>query len=370
MAAPSSFVLQELTGDEHTLLLQGRALPYRPASFEGTMRTEFTWYPGNPVATVQMLGSKEEATTINGMWKDKYIGTVTAFGVSVTAPAAIAKLDGQQLTSASDLVQVVDGFRRRGQLLKVTWDTITRQGILTKFKQTWLRHEDVEWEIEFQWISQSDPLQPIAFAVEVPALDIASELVGAIDDLKALLQAPFALVSAIQNDINSALDSIDTAVSGISNAAASLSKALLSPAEAAKNIIAGIKSVQTGLQTVESALVSLPARAIRNVADITTLGQEQVLQAEQYARIARKASRDLRAKLAKRSSELTSSNVVQDVVQSFTAREGQDLRDVATQFYGTPDQWRSIAAYNKLHKSRLSAGQVVNVPKISVTGLG
>jgi len=369
MGDPSTFRIEELTGGGHTLTLQGRALPYRPLTFESSMRAEFTWYPGNPVATVQMLGSKEETTSVNGMWKDKFIGSLTDNAIlpAPVIPTAIAKFDGVQLAGASDVVRVVDKLRRRGQLLQVTWDELIRHGILTKFKHTWLRHEDIEWDMEFTWISQGDPLLPVAFGFTVPALDLVSGLIDSMNTLKGLLAAPFALVSGVQGLISNALDDIDIAVSGISKAASSLSKAVLSPLETARNIIAGIKSVQEGLLRIESAIVSVPARALKQVQDIQELGQEEVLLASSYARVARKASRDLRAKLARQADELEAQNVQQEVVQVFTAREGQDLREVSSQFYGTPDQWRSIANFNRIHGSKLVAGQVINVPRVSNT---
>jgi hypothetical protein len=59
------------------------------------------------------------------------------------------------------IVQEVDGFRLRGQLLEVTWDEITRVGFLIEFNHNWLRREDVEWEMQFQWISRGESEVPL-----------------------------------------------------------------------------------------------------------------------------------------------------------------------------------------------------------------
>ena len=59
MGSPSSLVIATLPGApvQMSLTLQGRALPYQGLELEGTMRAELTWYPGNGVASVQMLGA-------------------------------------------------------------------------------------------------------------------------------------------------------------------------------------------------------------------------------------------------------------------------------------------------------------------------
>jgi len=81
------FSIRELTGDKRTLDLRTRALPYRPLTFTGTMRAEFTAYPGNPVRTAQVLGASEEDTTVKGYWKDRFIAQ--GFANSALAPAVL-----------------------------------------------------------------------------------------------------------------------------------------------------------------------------------------------------------------------------------------------------------------------------------------
>jgi hypothetical protein len=49
---------------------------------------------------------------------------------------------------------------------------------------------------------------------------------------------------------------------------------------------------------------------------------------------------------------------------TYRAREGEDLRDVSTLYYGTPNQWRSLMVYNGLTTTELYAGQYVTIPRL------
>ena len=48
----------------YSLVLTGRALPYRPVTLEGTQELEVVWYPGFANATAQALGPHEEKTNV------------------------------------------------------------------------------------------------------------------------------------------------------------------------------------------------------------------------------------------------------------------------------------------------------------------
>lgn len=369
LSEPSPFTIVELTGEANNLTLEGRCLPYRPVSFEGAMRAEFTWYPGNPIATVQMLGAEEKSTTINGMWKDRFIRTFTDMGLPVLeGRTGEAKFNGVVVDDVRSLCRIIEGFRLRGQLLEVGWDELTRQGILVRFKQTWLRREDVEWEMEFQWISRGEPLTPVAFGVDIPQLDIASQILSAIDALKSALEAPFALVTQITSAITDSMEAIVTAGDALSDVAKKAEAAITSPIEATRSTLAAVQTIKREAKSISDRLQSLPARAMRNVASLTDVSQGQALEAERYKRQARKAARKLRALAAQREQELAAQTIRQPSLQTVIAREGQDLRDISSQAYGTPNEWRRIASYNNLKSSRLSAGTIVLVPPLNRPG--
>ena len=375
MGEPSSFSIIELTGPKNSLVLKGRALPYRPFTLAGGMRAEFVWYPGNPRASIQVLGSDEKGTTINGMWKDKFIKSFTdpipllgIPAIPVIGQPGIAEFNGQPLGDVFDIVRVVDGFRRRGQLIEVGWDAHIRQGILANFKHSWLRREDVEWEMEFMWASQGEPFTPISFGIAVPGLEIANELRAALREAQLRADAPFSVVASVQNRISDAFDELESAVATVRDISEKVVQGILGVIAGARLILAALETVKDEAGNVDDAVISLPARGLRNVPDITTLTQQEAVEAEVYSRQLRLSTHVLQTVAVLRGLELAQSTTNEEIVATFIARQGEDLRDVSTRFYGTPEEWKRIASFNGASGSGLDARQVVLVPKLTIRG--
>lgn len=428
LSDPPNLYVRELTGDRHVLELSGRALPYRPISFEGAMRAEFSWYPGSPQASVQVLGAEEKGTTINGKWKDRFLRVESLFGVGFAGGSAIATLDGNRIADVRSLVKAVDAFRRRGQLVELSWGDVIRVGLLRRFRQTWLRTGDVEWEMEFEWAAQEDTFLPIMFGPDFNLADVYNAVNDAVQAVKDVVDAVFAIVDGVKNAISGALALIEGAVAAIGDAVEKAAGAILSPLEAAKIVLASVQTVKEQAQSIRDTLESFPARAIRTAADVrasarrlvgaeedaaqstTTSGaatgstggaggtsgaggsdvvqgarvaaaraeaaaarsqgidgiaHEEVLESEQYKRRVRAAARQLRAVAADQEQLLTARTVRVPDVQSYSVRADQDLRDVSIRFYGTQEEWKRLLIYNNLATSRLEAGQIVLVPPLS-----
>ena len=412
---PTSVRIRELTGERNLLELKGRALPYKPLTFEGGMRAEFTWYPGSPTATVQMLGADERSTVITGTWKDRFLRATDDIGLPiVSGRTARAELNGRDIADVRSLVRVVTGFRLRGQLLEFQWDEFVRHGILARFKEVWLQREDVEWEMEFQWASRGEPLTPVAFGPPIPSFDLATEISDAVDELVSVAEAPFALVSQINNEINEIIDALDAGVASLAGIAEKGVEAVLTPFETARSMLAGVRSIQQTCQGLLATFDGIPARAMRRSAPIATLAQEiaagaavvatateeqttsvvtsrtgpiaadlitsltetaeiasvtheEALEAEAYKRIVELATRRIRSLAAQRADDLASQTVRVPNVTMIVVDDQDDLRDVATAFYGTQEEWKRLLAYNNLPSSKLVAGQIILVPPLNAT---
>ena len=371
MAVGSTLTITELTGTKNKLEFTGRSLPYRDLPFEGKMRAEFTHYAGNPIATAQLLGGEEGGTMIHGRWSDRFVSPFEVDDddniTGVSYPAGAAKLNNLVLGSAADIVTAVDGFRRRGQLLNFSWDFLTRVGIMTRFKHVWARHEIVDWEIEFEWISQGEPYQPSTFAIQKPPTDIAAQLISALQSLQAAILAPFAVIQSVTNAITDATDALQDVVAVASDTATKLNQLVLSPLDASKKMTAALSTAIVQAQTIGDAVVSVPSRALRVSESIASVTQGQALQAAQWARNVRIQTRALRYYAARALQETQAQGVAQPILASFLARTGLDLRQVSNQYYGTPDEWRTIAAFNGIQSSKLTAAQTVLVPKLSTS---
>lgn len=368
MSDPSAFGILELTGDKNHLLLYGRALPYRPLPFAGKMRAEFTRYPGNPIATIQMIGPDEGTTTINGMWKDRFIKTTSDLGAPVFGQPGIATYNGTTVANVFDLVQLVDGFRRRGQLLEVGWDEIVRHGIIRTFTQRWLRREDVEWELEFEWASQGENELPVGFSVTPPIVDIINGIIDSVNELTdaiASIQAAYSTIASWMNTISNALDAIQEAAGALVDLATQAVNGVLAPLALAKKLTSTVQTIIDKAKEIDDTIASLPARKTRYVQDISSLTQAEALESERLNRQARRAARKTRAESARKRQEMQANSQEQRPLAVITAKEGQDLRDISREAYGTPDEWRRLMAYNGFITSKLTAGDQVIVPKLS-----
>lgn len=366
MSDPTPFSIRELSGDQNNVILKGRCLPYRPLSFEGSMRAEFNWYPGNPIATAQVLGAAEAPTVANGMWKDRFMKTTLDNGTPIlSGQAGSVEFNGLVVADAWNAVRVVDGFRLRGQLVEVAWDEIIRQGLLIRFKHTWHRREDVEWEMEFQWISRGEPFLPVAFSVSIPIVDMVNSVLSAINDLQAAvndikqsINAITSVVSAIDNAVNT----IQQAAQQLTNLVNSAVQLALSPVTVAKSAMAAVESIADSATNIIGTIEGIPDRVKRTSPD--TSNQADAYESARLFWAAKRQARLLRAQAKRQQQELAAQSTQPLPIATFVARAGQDLRDIAVQYYGSTDGWRRLAQYNNLRGSRLNGGELITVPQL------
>lgn len=377
----SAFLIKERTGQKRTLRLRERALPYRPFELGGTQRNVIEWYPGSPIGTLQVFGAKEEQTTINGMWKDAFLTSPTRG----TAPAELdssttEQVDGEDvsgvaseaLTTARDLVKAIDSIRRCGQEVEVSWLDQVRRGILERFTAKFHTGHDVEWEAMFSWTSQGESHDDVKM-VDDTASDLG-DIPNKVQGLLARILSTAADViqqaddrsSDVLNKFNTLSAKIADLSDELTDAVVNVSQALSTPNEILKRvagILDGIKleaddmvsllEDQVDPLTLDSGRASIISSLQRNFG--VTLG----IRADARERSA--AAAELRSLAAQQQNALLT-RVTSTIINTFQARDGQDLRQVALEFYGTSDAWRGLMVYNNLRSSGLRAGQVVFVP--------
>ena len=369
MADPSTFTIEELTGDKRKVELRGRALPYAPYTLKGKQRAEFTWYPGNATATVQILGAMEEPTTIRGMWKDRFLRSSDDDGNNVN-PTAIAILTGftggsGQVEDALSLVDAMDSVRRSGQLVRVTWDATVREGILTGFTATWHRRERVEWEAEFTWAGQGEAKQPISFAKAPDATDFTTQLVNLVDQLRTAVESEFEKAADFASPLTDAVTNIEAAANDLADLSLQVSNAVVGLTDAAQRTLAAATTVSAAASEIVTLLAGTPLRLMQNVKDISsslTLGD--VLAIDVWQRHLKSVARQLEFLSASKADELRATVDQSDLLATFVARAPMDLRDVSQIYYDTPDEWRRLLAFNNFTSSKLERGALVQVPKL------
>lgn len=430
----TSFEIYQLTGDKKVLMLRGRALPYRPLTFSGTMRADVTYYPGNPEPTVQMLGASEEETTITGMWKDRFIGDGQEHAVLFTQVLGPAAFDSfvpssdpriipglvtfrparTVLTTAADIVKVVDEIRRTGQLVRVSWDEFVREGFITKFEQTWDRKQDVAWSITFRFLNQGDrtPAPARIGTLSVNPLQFASMLQGQVElgaryfgssvfdraivkirkatafiqNKRDLLKDFSGQVSALVNPgalfVSASKEFISTFAALVTESRDLLGKGLdgvIGKVDFTTSVLAQMNNVLDKSSGYRLKIRGQPLEAYLKISPETDktslLGKVLSLSAslrgvsKQLARLSGNVA-DSRAVVR---TDLQSTKGSTGPSMPYIARQGDDLRKVARMVFGTASSWQVIARYNNLSSSELEVGQRVYIPPQSYVqnaGLG
>lgn len=419
MSTATAFVVEEVTGpDLRTIRLTSQALPRQGYELRGTHRVTVQHYPGNPDATLQVLGPSEEPTTVSGGWSDRWLA------------GGIMTVDDAGVFTTRDAMRLWDDVRRKGQLLRVSWDETVRYGVITEFVQRWARSQDAEWEATFTWVSQDrqDALSPVLAEVATPE-DVITRVGKLIED--AIKQNKAAGASS---DILAATqDGIATVRRGMARAAdlnaqaqqfaAATVAVIAAPGDLARQCSALVRGIYTQarntLNTAKLALraaytfertkaattagygtgdagasASLPEDgaaasapggsstggssqpassagkvlldSLVGVATVgTATGPSAAGKALAGAVWGVKTEATLRV-LARQAAVEARALVEQgerDLIAIYIARADDDLRDIARLYYGDQRFWRDLATFNDLTDSRLVKGQQVFVPR-------
>lgn len=346
----TAFVVEILEGPSAgvSVNLLGRELPYRSAeggsiSYGRTQRSQLTWYPGSRVASQQVIGPILEPTTINGIWKERYLS------------------EDQPIT----LTEAFEELCSSGVQVRVSWQTITRLGIIKSFR--WQPGAatggltDISWECTFEWnaepgrsaIRVNGATSPLREQVALAANRILTfralvELfVSRVDNFVGLPNQPFAPSAASLARIDeenqvllNALASTAVAAGEQANFSAELALGALSAAEGAQDNAA---------ETVEVILGYSPA--ITASSDRLDVILNQAI--DRYD-VLDGSTTTLREMFSLR-------RELEPLVdpETFTvvaAQPGVDLRVYARQFYGNSDDWVRIARFNGIEGSTTPDG--------------
>ena len=368
-------------GANYSLTLTGRALPYRPMQWEGTQQLEVVWYPGFPNATAQPLGPHESTSTFKGFWKDRFLGIIVA-------QQAPVKWGANNVDLTVDAIDYADSLRRIGAQLKVTWEpsdasglgSVQRIGYLTRFSQTWHTPHDCEWEMEFTWTGRDDA--PIRSVTPTPV-----NYQTAANELATRTNALGSVTSAVTRGLSSAAasvggfnqqkgDVIEGNLGQIANATqalVSLSANVAQTIQIPANTLSQAGGIFGGLGRSYSQIAqSFESSTSDSIASIKALGalpaqlSGQTEQTREFAAALQfhETASSYRG-LAQTSQEWVDQTAALQTPQPdfiYVASEGDDLRRVASAYYGDPSAWVFLAEYNGLVSSLLVAGQQVKIP--------
>jgi hypothetical protein len=368
-------------GANYSLTLTGRALPYRPMSWEGTQQLEVVWYPGFPNATAQPLGPHESTSTFKGFWKDRFLGIIVA-------QQAPVKWGANNVGLTVDAIDYADSLRRIGAQLKVTWEpgdasglgSVQRIGYLTRFSQTWHTPHDCEWEMEFTWTGRDDaPIRsetPTPVNYQTAANELATgtnALSNATSAVTRGLSSAAASVAGFNQQVGDVIEQNLGQVANATQALVSLSANVAQTIQLPASTLSQAGGIFGGLGRSYSQIArSFESSTSDSIAAISALGAlpaqlyGQTLQTRQFAAELdfHRTANGYRS-LAQVSQAYVDQTAALQTPQPdfiYVASEGDDLRRVASAYYGDPSAWVFLAEYNGLVSSLLVAGQQVKIP--------
>lgn len=393
------------------LELQGRGLPHRPLSLTTSQRITMTWLPGYSVAVAQVLGAKEEITSIKGRWCDKYlssdaaaaadlgplgnafagidnaigsvansVGLGSGFGgsVNVTVPVSY---QGKRVEKAYKAAEIVDNMVRGATFVEVRWDNHARRGFITKFSKEWHTALDLEWEMEFTWISRSEANPPIT-AQELSMGDTTSLFQTLSDALNLEALPPtFPMTNDALADLDAGVKRIATTTQAIFDTVGNVTALVLAPFGVARSVMALCDTIRGQADSLRNFLKNqVPGDLRTNRAGSSTTIKAQM--ASRPAALSAASSQSFADALAAAEyvhridgilKQIVAAAVIQKddyarkvervAVAVVTTRDGDDLRTLASQYYGSPHDWKRIAQANGLTSAGLTAGLNLIIPR-------
>ena len=375
MAFP--FIVREMDLPGRTIVLQGRSLPYRGVEWGGTQELDVNWFPGNPIAAVQVIGPREKPTQIQGMWKDIFLLDAQNRGILANFPplsrAAMAdsnerggntfKSGGSVPSQFAERARTLrDAFRllrKSGVLVQVEWGSIVRFGFISETSFPHEREEDINFSITFTFLGDS-PSQPKPLLPEIELLSLLKALLALLDEIiNLLLTAVFAAQQWVTR-VNQFITKIGSFVTELLAAIESLASFGFAPGEvlgnirsqltniklAARDLFAELDAAQSA--AVEAALIGNPATVALNM-----LLQQRV----------RAQTQQLAAEAARQENLIAQANVP-ELLGIVAMPGGQTLRDVSRRFFNNTEDWRVIAEFNGFGTSIVPRGTIVRVPKL------
>lgn len=372
----------ETSGEGRGITLAGRSLPFRGVPFGSEQRVNIKYFVGNPIAQAQVLGATWLPTEITGRWCDNHLGDLAnapilynfppvgsagkpetpwkftdSAGRSFQSGGAVPFARAQRARTVRDAIFML---QRSGQLLRVEWGSTARFGFIRSFIPTHDREEDIDWSIEFDWIGDTSTYPEIRVKPKIDPLGLLGKMQKALQEflneaLKALAEI-YGHVAVITQKIKQ----VGNLISSIINMFTSFAKLALLPLEILGTVKQQLISIKLAIMDLVGFIRSVPAAylAIKNGGNQT------------QADAAVEASAAIVFNALKLGVDLM--DVVDDLnkldegelIAIVNMPEGSTLVDIASQQYGDPSKWRTIATYNNFGSRVVPAGTRVLVPRL------
>jgi nucleoid-associated protein YgaU len=345
----SALVIQELTGSQRSITLRGWALPQRGPDFGGRLRTKTTWYAGNKVGTLQVLGPEVTPTEFEGYWMDRHLGDPDEGQQIVTEGFDTVEL-------AVDLVAAFESIRDSGNRLRVEWGPFVRNGVLAEFTPRPERTNDIKWKMSFEWDARDDATQPRATTDEPPDTAELRERQNGSDDQQAF--APKQTDPDFFAEVAERAAEVRRRTGDVFDKVREAQGAAVIPIRSIRGIVTDVEAMRTEANGLLVHLVESFTDEVTSFDDLFS-----TLAVEGWRRTQARRVSDLRAQ-----AQLTARQVrttgQPEPVRIVETREGDTLRRIAWKVYGVSDEWQRIAAANGLTDSLVPVGLMLVIPPL------
>lgn len=340
---PDGFLIQEILdngeiGDE--IRLYGNMMPKIPFTFGGGQRVKKDYYSGYSEPVVQVLGSEEDDVTINGRFKDKRYKDPALKGVS------------------SDIQQLIDGIRLRGNLVRIALGEFERYCILSKTKFDMNRLSEIDYSITFLVIGFNAPTNAryLEQTREVP-FAINKELIAQAQAFQESSSAiPDSVPRSIADKINELTSTVAGAVSTVTGFVDQIQTTVNDIQKSVTRVKGLIKYTQGKLREYKRTL-----GAFKPFNDTQSLTGRYESSKFYSAQISGAAS--LTALLESLRSQINQIAPTLPLGRHLVV-SGDNLQKISVKFYGKADNWKKIYDYNRLTSTELVVGSILEIPRV------
>lgn len=341
---PNGFIIQEIVdGNEDagkTITLLGNQLPKIPFSFGGGQRVKKDFYSGHSEPAIQVLGSEEKDVTITGILKDKNYSDPELYGAS------------------TELQQLIDSVRIRGNVVKITLGEWLRYAIITETKFDLDNLARVSYSITFAVIGFNPPKNAkfTAGPREIP-FAINEELIAKAQELQAEFSSiPKEIPRSIADILNDAISTVSGVVATVTGFVDSIVSTVQDIQKSVQRALGLIKYAQTKLNSYKKLIggfdpFSATGTLTGRYESAKFYNKQISLSASMTALLER-----LKARLK---SLVNNSPLLTHLIIN-----GDNLQKISVKYYKNPDNWKKIYEYNNLNSTELVIGKTLDIPRL------
>lgn len=353
---PNGFFIREYQNGEQvneTLFLLGNLMPFQPFEWSGEQRLVKEYYPGNPEASVQVMGAKEGPLPIKGRFKDK-------------------KYDAKQIQygTAYQYNLAINEIRKRGNLIKfgmngdagswVRWGFLER-GSFKMNKLSW-----IDYDIEFFVVSETQPINNYFSADEKQAPSAVNQnMINAASNFQANYSAvPKSMPQSIAGAINNLISAIATPINLVTNFVGTVISTAQSIEDSANRALGLIKNARAQLSVFRRQIDNLT----HGFNSLSTQGNPAGQTRDTYSNIqyiveTNAATRQLSLYLAQMQAQFEAISQTIPIAR-YKVQVGDTLQNISIRFYGISDHWSDIYDHNQLQSTALTPGAILEIPHL------